>query len=50
MNIYNGTCGYCKKGIWLWERSDYLQEGYGDGKALCHTRCHYVKDKGSHNL
>lgn len=40
MKIYNGTCGYCKKGLWIWQDTDFLEEGYGDGKALSHVKCH----------
>lgn len=41
MKIYNGICSYCKKGLWIWQDIDFLEEGYGGGKALCHFLCHF---------
>ena len=40
MGIINGSCGYCNKLIWFFQKKGYLQEGYGDGKALCHIKCY----------
>ncbi len=40
-----GVCNYCDKIIWSWQRKDYLEEGYGDGKALCHVKCFELDKK-----